>query len=50
MICAICGGDSNCICLCGFCHKCIEEFGHDECYNILKVRKEKQLKQKNGSK
>ena len=44
--CPICGEDTRVAgtnlavsCICGFCQKCLNRYGHDGCYKILEERK-----------
>lgn len=40
MKCNVCGQDkSGIFCTCGYCQKCIDEFGHDKCFEIEQERR-----------
>ena len=42
MTCPICKKETNVICTCGFCPKCIKEYGHEGCHDIIDKRKHKE--------
>lgn len=41
MKCRVCERETREICLCGYCSRCIEEYGHDKCEELVKKWKEK---------
>lgn len=38
MKCKVCFIEIGCLCICGFCAKCIGKYGHDECHKIAKKK------------
>lgn len=47
MKCPICKKSVNCVCSCGYCKSCIEEFGHKGCIEITEHKKIKSDGDKN---
>lgn len=40
--CNICNEDTSFTCICGYCLDCINKYGHDKCFDMLKeLEKEK---------